>query len=150
MLVQQQAQHCAPAQVHKFGGSSLASAARFAAVADILQQQAPQQALWVVVSAPGDTTDALLAIIAAADQVARRDAALAALCRQLTDLVQHTLAAEAAERVTQQLLQWLAGIPDALAQQQFNDVLAIGERLSAVLLSQLKMLLNVMERVKVC
>ena len=137
MLVQQQAQQRAPAQVHKFGGSSLASAARFAAVADILQQQTPQQSLWVVVSAPGDTTDALLAIIAAADQVVRRDAALAALCRQLTDLVQQTLAAEAAERVTQQLQQWLAGIPDALAQQQFNDVLAIGERLSALLLSQL-------------
>ena len=118
MLVQQQAQHCAAAQVHKFGGSSLASAARFAAVADILQQQDPQQALWVVVSAPGDTTDALLAIIATADQVARRDAALASLYQQLTGLVQQTLAADGAEPVTQQLRQWMAAVPDALAQQR--------------------------------
>ena len=61
------------AQVHKFGGSSLASAARFSAVADIIQQQDPQHQLWVVVSAPGDTTDALLHIIACADDAACRD-----------------------------------------------------------------------------
>ena len=54
--------------VHKFGGSSLASAERFHAVADILLSQ-PQDSAWVVVSAPGDTTDALLALLAvAADQ----------------------------------------------------------------------------------
>lgn len=125
------------AQVHKFGGSSLASAQRFAAVADILQQQNRQQALWVVVSAPGDTTDALLAIIAAAENIAVRDTALNALQAQLTAIVQQTLATEAATIVTAQLRQWLAAVPDKLAQQQLNDVLAIGERLSALLLSEL-------------
>jgi aspartokinase/homoserine dehydrogenase 2 len=126
------------AQVHKFGGSSLASAQRFAAVADILQQQNRQQALWVVVSAPGDTTDALLAIIAAAENIAVRDTALNALQAQLTAIVQQTLATEATTIVTAQLRQWLASVPDALlAQQQLNDVLAIGERLSALLLSEL-------------
>ena len=44
MQVKQQTQVNALAQVHKFGGSSLANAARFAAVADILQQQNHQQA----------------------------------------------------------------------------------------------------------
>lgn len=136
MQVQAKLQHSALAQVHKFGGSSLASAERFAAVADILQLQNPQQALWVVVSAPGDTTDALLAIIATADDTAERDAALAALQGQLCVLVQQTLAPDAAAQVTQQLLQWLAVVPDALAKQQSNDVLAIGERLSALLLSE--------------
>lgn len=137
MQVQAKAQHSSTAQVHKFGGSSLASAQRFAAVADILQQQNRQQALWVVVSAPGDTTDALLAIIAVAEDTAARDAALNALQAQLTALVQQTLAAEAAALVTGQLQQWLAAVPDALAQQRVNDVLAIGERLSALLLSEL-------------
>ncbi|MGP9800076.1 bifunctional aspartate kinase/homoserine dehydrogenase II [Rheinheimera sp. NSM] len=136
MHVQVKAQHSAAAQVHKFGGSSLASAERFAAVADILLQQNRQQALWVVVSAPGGTTDALLAIIAAAENTTARDAALAALQTQLSALVTQTLAADAAAAVTGQLLQWLAAVPDALVQQQPNDVLAIGERLSALLLSE--------------
>ncbi|MDP2714847.1 bifunctional aspartate kinase/homoserine dehydrogenase II [Rheinheimera sp.] len=137
MHVQVKAQHSAATQVHKFGGSSLAGAERFAAVADILLQQDRQQALWVVVSAPGDTTDALLAIITAAEDAAARDAALNALQAELTALVQQTLAAEAAAMVTGQLLQWLAAVPAALAKQQPNDVLAIGERLSALLLSEL-------------
>lgn len=137
MQIEVKQQFSPAAQVHKFGGSSLASAQRFAAVADILQQQNPQQALWVVVSAPGDTTDALLAIIAAAENIAVRDAALNALQVQLTAIVQQTLAAEAAAIVSGQLRQWLAAVPDALVQQQLNDVLAIGERLSALLLSEL-------------
>ncbi|MCS4305973.1 aspartokinase/homoserine dehydrogenase 2 [Rheinheimera pacifica] len=137
MQIEAKQQFSPAAQVHKFGGSSLASAQRFAAVADILQQQNRQQALWVVVSAPGDTTDALLAIIAAAENIAVRDTALNALQAQLTVIVQQTLAAEAATIVTTQLRQWLAAVPDKLAQQQLNDVLAIGERLSALLLSEL-------------
>jgi aspartokinase/homoserine dehydrogenase 2 len=125
------------AQVHKFGGSSLASAQRFSAVADILQQQKPHLALWVVVSAPGDTTDALLHIIACADDTAARDQALASLQQQLNQLVAETLTAAAATTVQTQLQHWLADVPQALAQQRVNDVLAIGERLSALLLSEL-------------
>lgn len=123
-------------QVHKFGGSSLASARRFIAVADILQQQNQQHALWVVVSAPGDTTDALLYIIACADNTAARDQALASLQQQLNQLVAETLTAAAATTVQTQLQHWLADVPQALAQQRINDVLAIGERLSALLLSE--------------
>lgn len=125
------------AQVHKFGGSSLASAQRFSAVADILQQQKPHLALWVVVSAPGDTTDALLYIIACADDTAACEQALTSLQQQLNQLVAETLNAAAASIVQTQLQHWLADVPQALAQQRVNDVLAIGERLSALLLSEL-------------
>ena len=121
--------------VHKFGGSSLASAARFSAVADIIQQQDPQHQLWVVVSAPGDTTDALLHIIACADDAACRDQALCALQKQLQQLITAALPAADATEVSVKLKHWLAEVPDALAQKRFNDVLAIGERLSATLLS---------------
>ncbi|HEY9042819.1 MAG TPA: homoserine dehydrogenase, partial [Rheinheimera sp.] len=123
------------AQVHKFGGSSLASAARFSAVADIIQQQDPQHQLWVVVSAPGDTTDALLHIIACADDAACRDQALSALQKQLQQLITAALPAADATEVSVKLKHWLAEVPDALAQKRYNDVLAIGERLSATLLS---------------
>lgn len=136
MQVQQKTQQQSAAQVHKFGGSSLANAQRFVAVADILQQQSVQQPLWVVVSAPGDTTDALLAIIGA-ENIQQRDAALTALHHQLSALVKQTLNADAAEQVIAQLTLWLAAVPDALATEQLNDVLAIGERLSALLLSEL-------------
>lgn len=135
MQVQRQTRQHAAAQVHKFGGSSLANAERFAAVADILQQQNHQHALWVVVSAPGNTTDALLNIIAASEGQ-DRDVALATLQAELTALVQQTLTADGAALVIEQLQQWLAAVPDALAEQQHNDVLAIGERLSALLLSE--------------
>lgn len=123
------------AQVHKFGGSSLASAARFSAVADIIQQQEPQHQLWVIVSAPGDTTDALLHIIACADDTTSRDQALSALQRQLQQLITAALPAAYSTDVSVKLKHWLAEVPDALAQKRFNDVLAIGERLSATLLS---------------
>ena len=53
MAVQQLSAEADKVIVHKFGGSSLATAERFHAVADILLQQ-PQQSAWVVVSAPGE------------------------------------------------------------------------------------------------
>ena len=135
MLVQTKLQHRAAAQVHKFGGSSLANAARFAAVADIITAQ-HQSPLWLVVSAPGDTTDALLHIIACANDSNARDRALKALQLQLSELVQQALPPASAQAVCLQLQQWLAAVPDWLAQQQVNDVLALGERLSALLLSE--------------
>lgn len=136
MQIDVKQQYNSNARVHKFGGSSLANAQRFAAVADILRQQNLQQPLWVVVSAPGDTTDALLHIIASADNTAVRDQALSALQQQLQPLITQALPAEAAARVTAELTLWLAGVPDALCCQRFNDVLAIGERLSALLLTE--------------
>ncbi len=137
MQIEVKQHYSSRAQVHKFGGSSLASAARFAAVADILLQQNRQQPLWVVVSAPGDTTDALLHIIASAGDIAARDQALSSLQQQLQQLIAATLPAQAAALVNAELTLWLAAVPDALAQQRVNDVLAIGERVSARLLSEL-------------
>ncbi|MDH3664427.1 MAG: hypothetical protein OEU92_31175, partial [Alphaproteobacteria bacterium] len=56
-------------RVHKFGGTSLASADCFRRVADILlDEQAERQA--VVVSAMGGMTDALLGLVTAAEQSA--------------------------------------------------------------------------------
>ncbi|MDX3773175.1 bifunctional aspartate kinase/homoserine dehydrogenase II [Chromatiaceae bacterium AAb-1] len=122
------------ATVHKFGGSSLGDASRFQAVAEIIRRQS-DKALWVVVSAPGDTTDHLLEIIEHAAYPALRDKALQVLSENLTSLVSQSLTAENAGRVLATLQHWLAAIPDYLALQQYNDVLATGERLSALLLS---------------
>lgn len=126
--------------VHKFGGSSLADASRFHAVADIiLAQQAG--ALWVVVSAPGDTTDQLLDIIEYADSelLALK---LQQLAEHLNKLIFDSFADEAntsqllqQQAVEQKVQQWLSELPLYLAGQQYNDVLAIGERFSSLLLS---------------
>jgi aspartokinase/homoserine dehydrogenase 2 len=122
--------------VHKFGGSSLASAERFHAVADILLSQ-PQDSAWVVVSAPGDTTDALLALLeVATDQVALEQH-WQALSQQLRLLVTRTLSAATAPLVLNQLNSWLADVPVAAQAGRHNDVLAIGEKLSTLLLSHL-------------
>jgi aspartokinase/homoserine dehydrogenase 1 len=56
-------------QVHKFGGTSLADADCFRRVADILLNE-PVARLAVVVSAMAKTTDALLGLVAAAEQSA--------------------------------------------------------------------------------
>lgn len=122
-------------QVHKFGGSSLASARRFAAVADIIAKLDATQPIWVVVSAPGDTTDALLQIIQCTGQPVALQQAITALQLQLTALVEQSLPTELAASVLRQLADWLAAIPGALDAGQTNDVLAIGERLSTRLLS---------------
>jgi aspartokinase/homoserine dehydrogenase 1 len=53
--------------VHKFGGSSVADAACFERVADILEAQ-PQQRLGVVLSACRGVTDALLRLVVLAEQ----------------------------------------------------------------------------------
>ena len=126
-----------PSQVHKFGGSSLADGSRFNAVADIVLTQDLARPLWVVVSAPADTTDALLQIIASSEDISARDALLTALFQQLSGLVHQTLASDAAAKITSLLQRWFAEVPDKLAQQQINDVLAIGELLSAILLAAL-------------
>lgn len=122
-------------QVHKFGGSSLANAGRFAAVADIITKLDATQPVWVVVSAPGDTTDALLGIIASASQQDALQLAISRLQLQLAELVEQSLPAEQAGPVLGQLAAWLSEIPGALDAGHTNDVLAIGERLSTVLLS---------------
>ncbi|GAM67835.1 aspartokinase [Vibrio sp. JCM 19236] len=53
-------------RVLKFGGSSLADAERFMRAANIIANNADQEELAVVLSAPGKTTNKLVAIIEAA------------------------------------------------------------------------------------
>ncbi|WP_333606471.1 bifunctional aspartate kinase/homoserine dehydrogenase II [Arsukibacterium sp.] len=128
---------CNPAlEVHKFGGSSLADAGRFAAVADIVCQQTAES-LWLVVSAPGDTTDTLLALLALAAEQRDVKPAIAALALQLNELVQSSLPATRADKMLCTVKQWLDDLPGLLAAQQQVAVLSIGERFSALLLSQL-------------
>lgn len=122
--------------VHKFGGSSLATAERFHAVADILLSQ-PQPKAVVVVSAPGDTTDHLLDLLAASEN----DTLFGQLHQQLSSalrlLVTRTLAPANANVALDVLSLWLDQLPTWAKQGAFNDALAVGERLSALLLSQL-------------
>lgn len=122
--------------VHKFGGSSLASSERFHAVADILLTQ-PQQAAFVVVSAPGDTTDALLALLNCASDTPEFELHYQQLAQQLRLLVSRTLTAATVPVVLNELNHWLAAIPALALAGRNNDVLATGEKLSALLLSHL-------------
>lgn len=123
-------------EVHKFGGSSLADAGRFAAVADIVCQQTVES-LWLVVSAPGDTTDKLLALLTLAAEQRDVKPALASLAQQLTELVQNSLPKVQADVVLGTVQQWFNDLPALLLAQQQVAVLSIGERFSALLLSQL-------------
>ncbi len=120
--------------VHKFGGSSLASSERFHAVADILLPQA-QASAFVVVSAPGDTTDHLLALLDCATDTSAFELQYQQLAQQLRLLVSRTLTAATAPLVLNELNHWLAAIPALVLAGQHNDVLATGEKLSALLLS---------------
>ncbi len=120
--------------VHKFGGSSLATAERFHAVADILLAQHERNS-WVVVSAPGDTTDHLLALLDVTADTAAFEQAWQQLAAQLRLLVNRTLSAATAPQALNTLNQWLAQLPAQAAQGLHNEVLATGEKLSALLLS---------------
>ena len=122
--------------VHKFGGSSLASSERFHAVADILLAQ-PQSSAFVVVSAPGDTTDALLTLLDCACDTPEFELHYQQLAQQLRLLVSRTLTAATAPLVLNELNHWLAAIPTFALAGRNNDVLATGEKLSALLLSHL-------------
>ncbi|MCT6698824.1 bifunctional aspartate kinase/homoserine dehydrogenase II [Rheinheimera sp. 4Y26] len=122
--------------VHKFGGSSLASSERFHAVADILLAQ-PQSSAFVVVSAPGDTTDALLTLLDCAPDTAEFELNYQQLVQQLRLLVSRTLTAATTPVVLNELNHWLAAIPALALAGRNNDVLATGEKLSALLLSHL-------------
>lgn len=141
MVGQFSKEHAAPSAasalvVHKFGGSSLASAERFHAVADILLSQ-PQDSAWVVVSAPGDTTDVLLALLDVAADPVQLQQHWQAVSSQLRLLVTRTLSAATALLVLNQLNSWLADVPVAAVTGRQNDVLAIGEKLSTLILSYL-------------
>ena len=104
MAVQQLSVEADKVIVHKFGASSLATAGRLHAVADILLQQ-PQQSAWVVVSAPGDTTDHLLDLIAAAADASSFDTQWQQLSAQLRLLVNRTLSPQTAPQALNTLNQ---------------------------------------------
>ncbi|WNO60478.1 hypothetical protein [Rheinheimera sp. MMS21-TC3] len=124
------------AQVHKFGGSSLANASRFHAVLELILQQDSNQPIWVVVSAPGDCTDDLLAIIEQPND-ADRLIAILALQQKLTRLIIGCLPAKIAANCNLKIKAWLQDIPLLLRLGKPNDVLAIGENISALVLSEL-------------
>ena len=82
-------------RVHKFGGSSVADAARIERVAEIVEQAAGDR-IAVVLSACGGVTDALLALVAGAErQDPQTAAALHALERRHAELAATLLEGDA-------------------------------------------------------
>ena len=134
-------------QVHKFGGTSLANASRFQAVAAIVKQIVtdtklphdwqPDRDCWLVVSAPGKTTDKLCALLELSGQDAAIELAVAKLSDDLTELVCQTLSGSLQAEVLAELTLWLAALPTLVQAGRTADVLALGESLSALLLSRL-------------
>lgn len=127
-------------QVHKFGGSSLATTACIERVVAIIQNHCQLQDI-VVVSANGDTTDALFEII----KLAREDSAeiseaIHALEALQVELINSLLSADSASQLEEvlkadikQLIDWLK--EDVNSHE--NDLLAFGELWSARLLSKI-------------
>ena len=127
--------------VHKFGGSSLASAQCIERVLDIIRQNCQLNDI-IVVSANGKATDSLFTLLALAKKAQIHDITetLAALEQQQLALINELLNKQNAKQLTQllssdivQLKQWLK---DDVVQHS-NDILAFGELWSARLLSAL-------------
>jgi len=127
--------------VHKFGGSSLASAQCIERVLDIIRQNCQLNDI-IVVSANGKATDSLFTLLALAKNAQIHDITetLAALEQQQLALINELLNKQNAKQLTQllssdivQLKQWLK---DDVVQHS-NDILAFGELWSARLLSAL-------------
>jgi len=128
--------------VHKFGGSSLATADCIVRVVNIIKQHCQLNDI-VVVSANGKTTDQLFALYALAQQeksTAAVQQALTELHNSQTDLITQLLKPSYAQQLVKALAQdfeqltlWLAGE----LSQHHNDILSFGELWSARLLSAL-------------
>ncbi|WP_448547325.1 bifunctional aspartate kinase/homoserine dehydrogenase II [Thalassotalea fusca] len=125
-------------QIHKFGGSSLASTQCINRVVEIIKQHCQLNDV-VVVSANGGTTDALFSII---EQARAHDAALAESIKAL-ELCQHELitallnkgsAARLLDLLQIDIEQLKSWISEDIA-LYINDILAFGEVWSARLLS---------------
>ncbi|MEW6983549.1 bifunctional aspartate kinase/homoserine dehydrogenase II [Colwelliaceae bacterium 6471] len=124
--------------VHKFGGSSLASAQCIERVIEIIQQNCQLNDV-VVVSANGDTTDQLFALYQfAIDKDEQLVPALSALKEQqlllIEELLNHHNSVQLSELLVNDIKQlniWLQSTP----QQHHSDILAFGELWSARLLS---------------
>ncbi|GAA6204770.1 bifunctional aspartate kinase/homoserine dehydrogenase II [Thalassotalea sp. SU-HH00458] len=126
-------------QVHKFGGSSLASAQCIVRVVDIIRQHCQLNDI-VVVSANGGTTDALFALYHQAIlQTETLEISLHDIKSMQAQLISELLSPSNEKRLlTQldadcaQLKKWLENSP----QQHQADILAFGELWSARLLSE--------------
>jgi aspartokinase/homoserine dehydrogenase 2 len=124
--------------VHKFGGSSLASAECIERVIDIIRQHCQLNDI-IVVSANGNTTNTLFALYEQARQNDEQlTASIAALEQTQADLIPSLLNASSAARLKAELAQDIAQIADWLAtaaKENLNNVLVFGEVWSARLLS---------------
>ncbi len=125
-------------QVHKFGGSSLATPQCIERVVDIIRQHCQLNDV-VVVSANGDTTDTLFATYQIAlENQDELTAAIEHLYQEQLQLIASLLSDASAERMAnylksdiQQLSHWLTSAPE----QYQADFLSFGELWSARLLS---------------
>jgi aspartokinase/homoserine dehydrogenase 1 len=88
--------------VHKFGGSSVADAACFRRVADIVEARTGERSA-VVLSACRGVTDALYALVSLAEQRGDIDPAIAALRERHTGIAGELLSADAAARYADEL-----------------------------------------------
>ncbi|GHF02278.1 bifunctional aspartate kinase/homoserine dehydrogenase II [Thalassotalea profundi] len=125
-------------QVHKFGGSSLANKACIERVVGIIQQHCQLNDI-VVVSANGNTTDDLFAVLALAKSgdASLNDAILALKESQATliaSLLNKSSAARLIEILDKDIQQFLTWIDLDIAKFE-NDLLAFGELWSARLMS---------------
>lgn len=124
--------------VHKFGGSSLASTQCIERVVDIIRQHCQLNDI-IVVSANGKTTDALFTIFQCAIEKSEElSDKLTQLADMQSDLINSLLNAASAARLQRYLTQdieqmksWLADEPE----RHQADILAFGELWSARLLS---------------
>ena len=139
--------------VHKFGGSSLANVACIERVINIIEQKAGLND-YIVVSANGDTTDHLFALLSLASQATEDitkpaqslsqsvelKQALTELEQSQTDLISQLVRPEHSDRLLSQLKQDIGQISQWLASDvnaHYSDILAFGELWSARLLSAL-------------
>lgn len=125
-------------QVHKFGGSSLASAQCIARVVEIIRQHCQLNDI-VVVSANGGTTDALFSLYDQAITISLElEESIEQLQQMQAQLISELLEPSSAKQLLthlaedfKQLHGWLTHLPE----QHQADILAFGELWSARLLS---------------
>ncbi len=132
-----------PLEVHKFGGTSVADAARMRAVAQIVADERQRARLVVVSSATAGTTDALVALGRAA---AEGDSQVAERCQALRERHLQILSDlggdEAVEARVGAICQQIAGLLGAVAvtaeltPRLADRLLASGEKLAVQLLAQ--------------
>lgn len=135
-------------QVHKFGGSSLATPKCINRALEIIRENCQLNDI-VVVSANGKTTDALFALYSLAEQLSAQSTsqqdeeltqAVTELALQQTGLITELLNDRNAKRLLQQLNKDIEQLSHWLSEdiaQHHNDILAFGEVWSARLLSAL-------------